>query len=113
MAQLLGGSYSGLIIVAIAVAITLKLYTTKRGVMIAKCPKSTFLFDISRTFSVFHIGCIKQLKCPACGKVSLMNAYVKDAVTWPLKAETEQPTEYQLTDEFEKKRIEDSKYEKA
>jgi len=113
----IGGPYVGLIIVAIvaAVAIALRLYTMKSGIMRAKCPKCNAIFDASQMFSGVHIGPLKQLKCPACGKVSLMNAYVKDPVTWPTKEEkTIQPSETTLSsEELEQKRIEESKYEKT
>jgi phage FluMu protein Com len=111
----LGGPYIGLIIVVIVVAITitLRLYTMKTGVMRAKCPKCAVVFDASHMFSGIHIGPLKQLKCPACGKINLMNAYTKDPVTWHPK-ETSPPAETSLSsEELEKKRIEESKYEKA
>jgi hypothetical protein len=110
-----GGPYIELIIVVIVVviAVTLRLYTMKTGVMRAKCPKCTVVFDASRMFSGIHIGPLKQLKCPACGKVSLMNAYVKDPLTWT-KETPQQPLETPLSnEELEKKRIEESKYEKT
>jgi hypothetical protein len=113
----IGGPYVGLITVAIvvAVAIALRLYTMKSGIIRAKCPKCNVVFDASNMFSGIHIGPLKQLKCPACGKVSLMNAYVKDPVTWPTKEEkTLQLTETTLTrEELKQKRIEESKYEKT
>jgi hypothetical protein len=55
------------------------------------------------------------MKCPACGKSSWFNIYssVKDPVTWPPEAKKEQAAVPELTEEeLEKKRIEESKYEK-
>jgi hypothetical protein len=63
-----------------------------------------------------HIGPLHYVKCPACGKRSWMNLYssVKEPVTWPLEAKQQQAPPPELTEEErEKKRIEDSKYEKA
>ena len=120
MAQLIGlsigGPYFGLIIaIVVAVAIALRLFTMKSGIMRAKSPKCNAVFDASHMFSGVHIGPLKQLKCPACGKLSLMNAYIKDPITWPSKEEkTLQSTETSLSgEELEKKRIEDSKYEQS
>jgi len=65
---------------------------------------------------MIHLGPIKILKCPACGKSSFVNTLssVKDPVTWPRQEEKkEEPAEPQLSEEQqEKKRIEESKYEK-
>ena len=85
----------------------------KSGISHAKCPKCNAVFDASHILTLLRLGPLKQLKCPACGKTSLMNAYVKDPLTWPPK-ETSQPTmETPLSsDELERKRIEESKYEK-
>jgi hypothetical protein len=113
----IGGPYVGLIIVAIivAIAIALRLYKMKSGNMRAKCPKCNSVFDASQMFSGVHIGPLKQLKCPACHKVSLMNAYIKDPVTWPSsKEESLRATETTLSrEDLEQKRLEESKYEKV
>jgi hypothetical protein len=47
--------------VVVAVAIALRLYTMKSGIMWAKCPKCSAVFDASRTFSGVHIGPLKKL----------------------------------------------------
>ena len=64
-----------------------------------------------------HLGPFKQIKCPACGKSSFFNVYssVNDSVTYPPKVQKNQEQkEKPLTDqELERKRIEDSKYEKS
>jgi len=76
----------GLIVVAVivVVAVAVRLYFMRHpGAMRAKCPKCGNVFDASRSFSAFHIGPIKQIKCPACGKISVMRTYVKDPLTWP------------------------------
>jgi NAD-dependent SIR2 family protein deacetylase len=65
-----------------------------------------------------HIGPLHYIKCPACGKRSWTNVYssVKDPITWPpeeAKKPQEQAQETPLSEEeLEKKRIEESKYEK-
>jgi ribosomal protein S27E len=113
----IGGPYVG-IIIAVAVvdiATTVRLYMLRSGSMRAKCSKCRNVFDASRSISGFHFGALKQLKCPACGKISLMNTYAKDSITWPQEEKTQQQqTELQLTErELEQKRIEDSKYERS
>ena len=115
MAKIFGGYlYIIAVVIILFVAISIRLYMMRRpGTMRAKCKKCGAVFDASRSISIFHIGPLKQLKCPACGKISLMNAYSKDPVTW-IREENKltQPTENPLTQEEEKKRIEESKYEK-
>ena len=86
-----------------------------------KCKKCSNVFEISNSSaavnSLIHIGPLSPVKCPACGKRCWLNIYssVKDPVTWP-QQEKQQPStvESQLSEEeLEKKRIEDSKYEKT
>ncbi len=113
----IGGPYVGIIVVIIVVvvAVAVRLYMMRTpGSMRAKCSKCGNVFDASHSLSGFHIGPLKQLKCPACGKISLMKTYVKDPITWPPKEkQQERQKEQQLTtEELEKKRIEESKYEK-
>jgi hypothetical protein len=112
----IGGSYVELVVVVVVlvVAVTLRVYMMRNpGRMRAKCKKCGAVFDASNNLSMFHIGPLKLLKCPACDKTSLMNTYVKDPVTWPTENKTqEQPINRQLTsEELEQKRIEESKYE--
>jgi ribosomal protein S27E len=86
-----------------------------------KCKKCSNVFEISFASAaaqgfLFHLGPYKSIKCPACGKSSLMNIYssVKDPVTWPPEEKQQQTAPPQLTeDELEKKHIEESKYEKT
>jgi hypothetical protein len=40
------------------------------------------VFDASKSFSEIHFGPFKYLDCTACGKSSIMNAYVKEEVKW-------------------------------
>ena len=114
----IGGPYVGIIVVVLVVvaAVTIRLYLMRTpGAMRAKCPKCSNVFDASHSFSGFHIGPLRQLKCPACGKISLMKTYVKDPITWPPnEKQREKQTEQKLTtEELENKRIEESKYEKT
>lgn len=64
-----------------------------------------------------HLGPFKRIKCPACGKSSFFNVYssVSDPLTYPPQVQKNQDhNEKLLTDqELERKRIEDSKYEKT
>ena len=88
-----------------------------------KCKNCGNVFEISTGEAALqgaflHVGPYHLIKCPACGKRSMMNTYssVKDPVTWPPeeKQQEERAEAPELTDEeLEKKRIEDSKYEKA
>ena len=82
-----------------------------------KCKKcgNVFEYEYKALSSLVHLGPYKQVQCPACGKNSWLNVYssVKDPATWPAQ-EKQQPAQPQLTEEeLEKKRIEDSKYEKT
>ena len=84
-----------------------------------KCKKcgNVFEYTYNPMSSLVHLGPYKLVKCPACGKSSWLNAYssVKDPVTWPSEEKhQEQAAQLQLTEEeLEKKRIEDSKYERS
>jgi rubredoxin len=83
-----------------------------------KCKKCGNVFEQGLGSAVLapHIGPLHHMKCPACGKSSWFNVYssVKDPVTWPPEAKEQQVVAPALTEEeLEKKRIEDSKYEKA
>ncbi len=83
-----------------------------------KCKKCGNVFEQGYAGAAMapHIGPLNYIKCPACGKRSWMNIYssVKDPVTWPPEAQAKQVESPQLSeDELERKRIEDSKYEKA
>jgi hypothetical protein len=114
----IGGPFVGIVVVVIVLilAVTIRLYFMRNpGKMRAKCKKCGNVFDASNSFSAFHIGPLKQLKCPACGKVSLMSTYVKDPITFPPEdKKQEQPADSGLTQEqLEQKRIEESKYEKV
>jgi predicted Zn finger-like uncharacterized protein len=84
-----------LVVVVLAVAIGLRLYMMRRpGTMRAKCPKCGTVFDASHSFSGIHVGPFKVLQCPSCGKSSFMNAYSKDAATWPPQETTQKDPKY-------------------
>ncbi len=83
-----------------------------------KCKKCGNVFEMSfgSGFLAPHLGPYHYFKCPACAKSSWFNLYssVKDSVTFPpseKKAE-EQPEMEMSETEREKRRIEESKYEK-
>jgi DNA-directed RNA polymerase subunit RPC12/RpoP len=87
-----------------------------------KCKKCGNIFEISKTSAaaqglLVHVGPYQLIKCPACGKRSLMNIFssVKEPITWPPEeAKQQQATPHELSEEEqENKRIEESKYEKA
>jgi NAD-dependent SIR2 family protein deacetylase len=96
-------------------AIDLKLISMGR----LKCKKCGNIFDYEYRplASLVHLGPYKLIQCPACKKSSLFNVYssVKDPITWPPEEKHQpQAPQLQLTEEeLEKKRIEESKYEKA
>ena len=89
------------------------------GMARLKCKKCGNVYDYEYKVlaSLVHLGPYKRIQCPACGKSSFVNVYssVKEPVTWPPEVKHQQQvTQPQLTEEeMEKKRIEESKYEKA
>ncbi len=114
--SLTGSNGEIIILVAVAVvAVAFRIFLMKnQGTLRAKCPKCNAVFDASHSFPILRLGPKRPLKCPACGKTSLMNAHVKDPITWPAEETKPQQTSQQLAGEdLEKQRIEDSKYEKA
>ena len=83
-----------------------------------KCKKCEAVFEqgLGGAALAPHVGPLHYVKCPACGKRSWLNIYssVKDTVTWPPEEKQNQATASGLTEEeLEKKRIEESKYERA
>jgi formate dehydrogenase maturation protein FdhE len=86
-----------------------------------KCKKCNNVFEISGSSvavaGLIHFGSISPVKCPACGKTSWMNilSSVKDPLTWPPQEMEQKPAAVpELTEEeLEKKRIEESKYERS
>jgi RNase P subunit RPR2 len=84
-----------------------------------KCKKCENVFEQGLGGAVLapHLGPYHYIKCPACGKSSWFNTYssVKDPVTYPLqdeKPEAQAETE-ETEEEREKRRIEESKYERS
>jgi len=84
-----------------------------------KCKKcgAVFEYDYKPLDSFLHLGSLKWIKCPACGKSSFFNVYssVNDPITYPTeermaKEQQEKPLN---EEELERKRIEESKYEKT
>ncbi|HXZ23436.1 MAG TPA: hypothetical protein VEH08_01740 [Methanomassiliicoccales archaeon] len=49
----------------------------------AKCPKCGVVFEYSWHPTLVHVFDVKSLRCPACGKLSMMKTGVSDPVTWP------------------------------
>lgn len=81
-----------IIIVAVILiaVICIRLYMTRRpDTMKAKCRKCGAVFDASKSYSGIHFGPFKYIDCPACGKSSIMNAYVREALTWPQNQKSE------------------------
>ncbi len=84
-----------------------------------KCKKCGNVFEhkYNPLDSMVHLGPYKYIRCPACGKNGWFNVYssVKDAVTWPPEArEKERQAEPEPSaEELEKRRIEESKYERS
>lgn len=83
-----------------------------------KCKKCGNVFEQGLGGAVLapHVGPYHYMKCPACGKSSWLNIYssVKDPVTYPPqeKKPGQEPERQMSEEEQEKKRIEESKYEK-
>jgi transcription elongation factor Elf1 len=51
--------------------------------MKAKCKKCGVVFEYAWHPTLVHIGSKKLLKCPACGKSSIMETNLDETVTWP------------------------------
>jgi ribosomal protein L32 len=81
--------------------------------MRAKCPKCGEVFELPWQPTVVHLGPVKLIKCPACGKRSMMNTMSKEPVTWPKEEGSEQKESTENLTEEEKlaRRIRESKYE--
>jgi hypothetical protein len=84
-----------------------------------KCKKCCAVFEqgLGGAALAPHVGPLHYVKCPACGKRSWLNIYssVKDPVTWPVeeKQQVETTPSPLSEEELEKKRIEESKYERS
>jgi predicted RNA-binding Zn-ribbon protein involved in translation (DUF1610 family) len=104
-----------IVVVIVVVGLVFRIYMMRRQGGRAKCPKCGAVFDASRSLSLVHLGPMRQLKCPACGKISFMNTGVNEPLTWPPEIVKQEPkAETPLSEEdLEKKRIEESKYEKS
>jgi NAD-dependent SIR2 family protein deacetylase len=80
--------------------------------MRSKCPKCGVVFETPWHPTLVHMGSLKYLKCPSCGKSSMMKTNVKDPVTWfPDGAPSEENHAISETDQLDK-RIEESRYER-
>jgi predicted nucleic acid-binding Zn-ribbon protein len=79
--------------------------------MRGKCPKCGAVFDIKPMPSLIHVGPWRYTKCPACGKSSMMNNFVKDPITWPPEAKEEASQPALTEEELKQKRLDESKYE--
>jgi DNA-directed RNA polymerase subunit RPC12/RpoP len=83
-----------------------------------KCKKCGNIFEYEHhpLDSIIHFGPVRRIRCPACRKSSFFNflSSVKDPVTWPRQEKKQnEPVEPRLSEEeLEKKRIEESKYER-
>ena len=81
-----------------------------------KCKKCGTVFEPSKgDYLAPHVGPLHYIKCPACGKRSWLNLYssVKDPLTWPSEEAKKVTVEPEMSEEeLERKRIEESKYEK-
>lgn len=80
--------------------------------MRSKCPKCGTVFETPWHQSFVNLGPWKYLKCPSCGKSSLMRTGVKDPITWfPEGAPIEENHVISEKDQLDK-RIEESRYER-
>jgi len=84
-----------------------------------KCKKCGSVFEKGLGSAVLapHVGPYHHFRCPACGKSSWFNVYssVNDPITYPpqeTKPEAKIQTE-ETEEEREKRRIEESKYERS
>jgi len=87
------------------------IHGTEVVYMRAKCPKCGAVFEYPWHPTLVHVGSIKLLKCPACGKRGMMSTGVKDPANWP-KEEGQKGKEGDLNEKEElERRIQESKYE--
>ena len=115
LADLTDNPYVAIIVVTVIIVAVVGfrlIALAKPGLMRAKCPKCGAVFDASRMFAGIHVGPFKQLTCPSCGRTSFMNTYSKATINYPPPA-NQKPQTTISDEELEKKRIEDSKYEKT
>ena len=83
-----------------------------------KCKKCKNVYEqgLGTAFISPHVGPFHLIKCPACRKLIWINFYssTKEPITWPHDDSfQEQADKPQLSEEeLEKKRIEESKYER-
>jgi predicted nucleic acid-binding Zn-ribbon protein len=84
-----------------------------------RCKKCGNVFEQGRSSAVLtpHLGPYHYMKCPACARSSWFNVYssVKDPVTYPSqdKKPEAQIQNEETEEEREKRRIEESKYERS
>jgi DNA-directed RNA polymerase subunit M/transcription elongation factor TFIIS len=83
-----------------------------------KCKKCGNVFEQGLGGAVMapHLGPYHYIKCPACGRSSWFNTYssVKDSITYPHQEKPESQAQTEETEEErEKRRIEESKYERS
>jgi hypothetical protein len=83
-----------------------------------KCSKCENIFELDLSAGVLlgsiHVGPYHLLKCPACARRSFFNMYspAKAPITWPPQEKRVRSQIAATEEELERKRIEDSKYEK-
>ncbi len=114
MGQLLGASNiispggALIVIILIVVAAIRVFYMLKRSNgRRAKCPKCGGVFETSN-ISIVRLGPFRNVKCPVCGRTSIMRLGTKEPLTWPKEDDkNDRPVK---EDEIDR-RIRDSKYE--
>jgi predicted RNA-binding Zn-ribbon protein involved in translation (DUF1610 family) len=79
--------------------------------MRAKCPKCGAVFEVSMGMSMVHFGPYRSTKCPACGKRSITNNFVKDPITWPPDAAEMRNLPPASEEEIKERRVEESRFE--
>lgn len=79
--------------------------------MRARCPKCQAVFEVKASPSLVHLGPWRFTKCPACGKSSMTNNFVSDAVTWPPDSADRGKAPSLTDEELRQKRLEESKFE--
>lgn len=80
--------------------------------MRAKCPKCGVVFETPWRPTLVHIGSLKYMKCPSCGKSSMMHTGVNDPVTWLPEGAASEGSKAMGEKEMLEKRIENSRYER-
>ncbi len=101
-----------LIIVIILVVVRVYFMLGRSNGRRAKCPKCGNVFDSARGPTLVHAGPYRSLKCPVCGKSSMMRVGTKDPITWPKEEDGKDGKDEQVKEDDLDRRLQESKFER-